>query len=471
MTISTAVSSLVAILRLSILTRFLDKSDFGIVAVVSFILGLTSMFSDMGFSTVILHKQDIDRKQFSSLFWIQMFVYCLLYLMVVSLTYPIATFYNEPLLHTLLPLALLDLLFLGVGRMYETVLQKNFQFKIIAVRNIISCIVSLLLAIIMAVMGFGVYTLVISTLFATIFLACWNFIVGQKHIKLMWYCEVKNNIPLFKIGLYQTGTQIVDYFCTKLDVLIIGKLLGMEVLGVYNLSKEFIFKILSMIFSIGNRVLSPAFAKIQNNLERLRNAYCNSLQLLTSITFPAILAVFVLSSPLISVLYGTDYLSSAPLTSILAIAALGTAIGNPVRNIIVATGRTDLTFYYVWIRAFVTIPCVYLSALHSIQMVAYGQIVLALFDLLLQWRMEIKPTIHLGFTQMMLSLKNNAIMMVVIGVIVLLMFSYVPIGIANPLLQLIIFGIIISLLYLFMYYCFFRKDLDMIISMIKSVIK
>ena len=140
MTISTIVSSIVGILRLSILARFLDKSDFGIVAVLTLILGLTSMFSDMGFATVIMHKQNLDRRQFSSLFWIQMAVYFILYIIIICFTHPISLFYKEPILHYLIPLSLLDLLFIGIGKLYETVLQKNFQFKILAVRNILSSV-------------------------------------------------------------------------------------------------------------------------------------------------------------------------------------------------------------------------------------------------------------------------------------------------------------------------------------------
>lgn len=61
MSISTIVSSLVVVLRLSILAHFLEKSDFGIVAILTFIHGLTIMFSDMGFATVVLHKQDLKK--------------------------------------------------------------------------------------------------------------------------------------------------------------------------------------------------------------------------------------------------------------------------------------------------------------------------------------------------------------------------------------------------------------------------
>ena len=108
MSISTIVSSVVAILRLSILSHFLEKSDFGIVAILTFIHGLTIMFSDLGFATVVLHKQDLRKKEFSSLFWIQMLVFAILYLIVICFTRPISVFYSEPLLHILLPLSLVN---------------------------------------------------------------------------------------------------------------------------------------------------------------------------------------------------------------------------------------------------------------------------------------------------------------------------------------------------------------------------
>ena len=65
MSISTVTTSIVQILRLSILTRFLEKSDFGIVAIITFILGLTFTFTDLGFSSAIMYKQGLTRKEFN----------------------------------------------------------------------------------------------------------------------------------------------------------------------------------------------------------------------------------------------------------------------------------------------------------------------------------------------------------------------------------------------------------------------
>lgn len=78
-TISTLTTAVIQVLRLSILARFLDKSDFGIVAILTFVLGLTNTFADLGFSAAIMHKQELSRNEFASLYWIQMFFsyYCL----------------------------------------------------------------------------------------------------------------------------------------------------------------------------------------------------------------------------------------------------------------------------------------------------------------------------------------------------------------------------------------------------------
>lgn len=468
MTISTIVSSIVGILRLSILTRFLDKSDFGIVAVLTLILGLTSMLSDMGFATVIMHKQDMNRRQFSSLFWIQLAVYFVLYFVIICFTKPISLFYNEPLLCYLIPLSLLDLLFIGFGKLYETVLQKNFQFRIIAIRNIVSCILSLLLAILLAFMDCGVYTLVISTLFASAFLSVWNFILGQKHIKLQLCCSVKENIPLIKIGLYQTGTQIVDYLCTKLDVLIIGKFLGMEALGLYNLSKEFIFRFIQIINSIVNKVLTPAFAKIQNEKERMCMTYCYVMRSLTSLTFPVLTIVSIISVQIIEVLYGSGYKDAGLLTAILTLASVGTAVGNPVSNIIIATGRTDLTFKYVWVRSIFTIPCVYFCSLYSIEMVALGQVLLSIIDYYLQWMMEIKPSIGLSFKDLSKSFAKQGGFSLLLGVLGFTVFSRNPFLLNTAIIQVLVYGIIVGVIYLLIMYLFMNSEYSDLVKLVKK---
>ena len=72
-TASMVVRNIVQLLQIAILTRFLDKSDFGIVAIANLFIGFTSMFLDMGISVGIIHRQNITNKEYSSLFWLNIF--------------------------------------------------------------------------------------------------------------------------------------------------------------------------------------------------------------------------------------------------------------------------------------------------------------------------------------------------------------------------------------------------------------
>lgn len=100
--------------------------------------------------------------------------------------------------------------------MYETVLHKELMFRVIAVRNIVSSLLSLVLAIVLALCDYGVYSLILSILFNAILLNIWNLLIGQRRIKLKLFLSCQQVWPMMKIGFFQTGTQILDYFAAQL---------------------------------------------------------------------------------------------------------------------------------------------------------------------------------------------------------------------------------------------------------------
>ena len=457
MTVSTFSTAIVAVLRLSVLTRFLAKSDFGIVAILTFVLGLTQTFADLGFASAIMHKQGLSRKEFASLYWIQLLVFVVLYV-VISLFSPlISDFYKEPTLTYLLPLSLLDLVFYGVGRLYDTVLQKELEFKIIAIRNIVCSLISLVLAVILAVEGFGVYSLVLSTLFQTFTNNLWNAVTGQKYYKLQFVISIRESIPLIKIGIYQMGTQIVDYFSSKFDILIIGKLLGTELLGVYSLAKEFVQKVITLINSIVNRVILPFFAKAQNNNSDLCKMYCKVIQLLASVNFPISMLLCVLSVPLVVIFYGENYVEVAPIVSILAIWSLFICIGNPVGNLAIAKGRTDISFKYPLVRVLITVPIVYVSSLHSIIMVAWGQVFLGVIMFFVGYRMLIYKLIKLSLKDYVGAFSNLMIVAIVLGGVFYGITHFNLLDINNPAFQLIVYGMLLLVAYVIALLVFQRR--------------
>lgn len=456
--LSTIITTIVAILRLSILTRILDKADFGIVAILTFIVGLTQIFSDLGFSAAIMHKRDIDRESFSSLFWMQLCVFIIGYL-VISLCSPlIAEFYNEPLLTKLLPLIMIDLIFVGIGRFYETILQKDFQFKIIALRNIVIALLSLIIAVWLAISGYGVYSLVYSTIFHTGALNLYNFYVGQKHIKIRLIFSLRKAIPLMKIGLYQTLTHFIDYFASKLDILLMGKFLGMENLGIYSLAKEILVKVYTMINGIANKVLLPLYSKMQEDTKYLSKTYLNSIRLLTFVTFPILVAIAVFSEQVVDILYGEAFSVAATLIPILALSYLGACISNPVGSLTVAKGRTDTSFYYTIIRLLLTIPVVYVASSISLKCLAYGQLILTIPLFFVIYHMMIKKYLQISLCEYISSFSKNLWVVMIFGIIYSVLLHFSPFDIQNSLLYLIVYGTIAIILYLITIIFFYRKE-------------
>src|SRR5690606_38830746 len=155
-TLSTIMLTLCALLKISILARLLDKSDFGLMAIITFVMGFVDLFMDMGISIAILHKQKISKNEYSSLFWINFIFSIAVYLIILVITPFIADFYDEEILRKLIPLTGASIIIVAIGRQFKTILQKDLNFKRIAVIEIISAVISLVAAVVLAIKEFGI---------------------------------------------------------------------------------------------------------------------------------------------------------------------------------------------------------------------------------------------------------------------------------------------------------------------------
>ena len=426
MSASTAVVALFQILSLVVLTRFLTKSEFGIVAIVTMVLGIGHTMADLGFSAVDMHKSNLSENEFSSLYWIQLILFVIIYLISVVIAPLIASFYNEQSLSYLIPISLSALIFMGIGMLYNTMLQKNKELKTLAIRNIVASSSSFALAVVLAVLGFGVYSLILSTLFQTAVLHLWNFFSGIKYIKVKRYINIREVKPLIKIGLYQTGTQLIDYISSKLDIIIIGKLLGADLLGVYNLVKELVVKVYSLLNSIANKVALPFFAEMQNDYKKLGQSYNSFISKISLINFPLCVLLGSLSPYLLVCLYGDNYSDAAPVLTIMAIWGMLASVGNPINNIIVSVGRTDMSFKYVIIRLIITTPILTLAARYGLIVTALATLTCESITLIVSWYMELWKTIQLDFKSFFSSFICDLLLSIFIVILSYFCISQIP---------------------------------------------
>lgn len=418
-TVSTIVNGLTQILRLSILARFLDKSDFGIVAILTFILGLTQVFSDLGFSAAIMSEKNLNRGRFLSLFWLQLMAFVGI-MIIISLASPlIAKYYNNESLIILVPLMLSELAFAGVGKLYDTVLQKNIQFKTIAIRNIFSSLISLVLAVVLAVVGCGVYSLVFSTLLNAFIVNLWNFLAGQKTYRVQFVrINFHETTDLIKVGSFQMGTQILDYFSSKMDIIIISSFLGMSDLGIYNLAKELVLKFVLVINSIVNKVMLPVLSFSADNRSNLKRVFLSFVNKITIANAPIVGFVFLFSPFIVKFFYGKGYEDANLIVSIMAIWSLFVVLGQPNALIAISTKRTNVSFVYTIFRLLIMTIFLYVFARVSVVVASCAMLVVYFIMFFVGWYILLYKGVNIGLKDYIKAiLKPCFIVSIIVGLV------------------------------------------------------
>jgi len=400
-TIATATKTGSGLLKIAILARFLDKSDFGLMAIVLFVMGFAELFLDMGLSTAILHKQNITREQYGSLYWANFLFSLCLFAALWALAIPIANFYDEPELRTIVPIMASAIILSACGRQFRTIAEKHLEFRFIALVTIAGSILALAVATVLAVRGYGVYALVFGALTQHLVTHGTFFFRGITKIGLMIRLKVDEVKPFFRIGLYHVGGQIINYFNRDLDILIVGKLFGSEILGGYSLAKELVFRPIKVVNPILTRVASPLLAKMQHNKEELRKNYLKLVNTVATINIPIFLLTIVAAPLIVRILYGPEFLDIVTLVRILSVYVIFRSIGNPVISLIVATGRTDLNFVWNLVTLAIMPLAVFIGGQFSIEGVAISQLIAILLLFVPNWWFLIRKMIDVKLTTYM----------------------------------------------------------------------
>jgi O-antigen/teichoic acid export membrane protein len=394
--ISTIVIVIVSMIKLSILARFLDKSDFGLMALVNVVLGFMGLFMDMGLTSAILHKQNITKNQYASLYWLNMVFSIFLYIIIIGIAPFIADFYEETELSYILYIMGLSLIFSALGRQFKTIEQKELHFKFISIVDIVSQLLSLALAIVLVLNNYGVYTLIYSALFQFLISNIVFFIFGISKYGLLFHFNYQETKSFLGIGIYQVGGQMVNYFNKNLDTLIIGKFFGADILGGYNLAKQLVMKPISLINPILTKVATPVLAKLQGNITVLEENYLKFLNLGSSLSFLFFSFIIIFASPIVNILYGYEFQNIIIMVRILGVVMYFRSILNYSGSLITACGRTDLDF--IWnIITFIFIPiAIFIGAKFNIEAVGISLAIITLLLIIPFWKFVIRKMVRIN---------------------------------------------------------------------------
>lgn len=325
-----------------IFARLLSPSEFGLLGLVMVYIALSYVLVESGFTQALIRKKDADETDFNTVFYFNIFISILLYI-ILFLTVPyIATYFKQPQLVPIGRVVFLAIIFNALCLVPLTKLTKSLDFKTFAKVNIISILLSGTSGLILALMHFGVWALVAQQVLFNFFRVI-NFQIFVKwKPQLIFNFEVIKNFWHFSVNLL--GTSVLNVLFNNLYVLLLGLYYPIKQVGYYTqgnkLSETFNYAFQSIL----NSSTYPMFAKIQDDDERFRRIFREISRKISIITFPIMIVLIFVAKPFILVLLTVKFLPSVPYFQLLMLAALFAPLYSLNMSALNSRGKSRETF-------------------------------------------------------------------------------------------------------------------------------
>ena len=323
-----------------ILARLLSPDDFGLLAMATVFVNFAMIFSEMGISSALIQKQDTHDRHYYSAFWFNIVVGLCLTLFFIAVSPLIARFYKKPELVPILAVISLNFFFSSFVIIQQTILTKEMDFRKLAIRDIIAVIISGIVGVVLAYNGFGVWSLVFQSVIFTLANAVLLWTVSSWRPKFSFaMADIKD---IFHFSANLTGFNIVNYFARNIDQLLIGKFLGAQALGYYSLAYKIMLYPLQNVSQVIVKVMFPAFARMQGELEKVRIAYMRMIKAISLIVFPLMCSLFAIAPDFVHFVFGIRWTPIIILIQILSLCGLVQSISTTGGSIMLSQGRADM---------------------------------------------------------------------------------------------------------------------------------
>lgn len=326
----------------AILARLISPDDFGLLSIVTVFTAFFQLFSDMGIGVAIVQYRNLSEKDYGRLFVFSAVLAIILVALFCLSATPISLFYGDARL-VFLCYAISPAIFFNTLNMVPNGLMlKDKRFAAIALRLVVSTLISGFVAILLAVAGVGCYALTTQTVLTALIIFSWNLITRPIHHLSIHFVDSLRLV--FSYSAYQFGFSFINYFSRNLDNLVIGRLLGTVSLGYYDKAYKLTTYPMSNISSVVASVIQPYMAENQNNTDKIFDCWYKVTKLL-SLIGAFISAVFIAAAPeIVTLFYGYQWEPAIPLLQVLSISIYFQMLGNPSGAFFQSLGRTDLMF-------------------------------------------------------------------------------------------------------------------------------
>jgi len=324
---------------LMVMARLLGPQDFGLVGMVTAFTGVLSLFRDFGLSTATVQRETVTEEQLSTLFWINVAVGAVLAALAVIMAPLVVMIYHEPRLLGITMVLALGFMFNALGVQHSALLQRHLRFTALSVINVAALVVSTIVAIGMAKLGYGYWSLVgmtitlpLTTTIGVWIAAAWTPGKPRRQVGIR---------SMMRFGGTLTLNGLVVYIAYNMEKVLLGRFWGAEAIGLYGRAYQLVNMPTDNLNQSVGEVAFSALSRVQSDPPRFRNYFLKGYSLVLAMTIPITIMSACFADDLILVLLGPKWSSAVPIFRLLAPTILIFGMINPLAWLMFALGLVN----------------------------------------------------------------------------------------------------------------------------------
>lgn len=448
-----------------IITRFVTPEDYGLVAMLSIFIALSNSIIESGFSSALIQKQNRTDLDFTVVFYYNVFIAIILYVIFFFLSPHIATFYHEPRLELLTKVVCIGFVLSSFNVVPNAKLTIAIDFKSITKASLVSGLLSGFVGVYMAISGNGVWAIVSQSLLKYLI----NSVILWYFIK--WHPLLHFSMDSFK-SLYSFGSKmmfsgLLHTIYLNLYTLVIGKFINAHTVGLFNRSNSLAQYPSTNIVGIVNRVYYPALCKLQNAPTSFADFFHSYLRMACFVIFPLSTLLAALADPLIRILLTDKWTGAIIPLQIISVAYMFYPVMLINNQPLQALNHTTMFLISEIIKKIVAVILLLLSLNYGLIFLCLSILIYNILDILIIL-MFTRRVMATGYRKQVKELAPIFFCSIVSGIVVFLLVSYVQIHI----FFLLILGIIIGIVSYAMLSSLFRiQEIRVINNIIKKYVQ
>lgn len=353
-----------------VLARLLSPNEFGLLGMVTIFIAIAQVFVDSGLSQALIRKQNCTELDYNTIFWVNIIIGVVAFIVIWIMAPFIADFYEKPELINLTRVLALAIIISSLTLNQQTIITKNLDFKTLTKSSIIGTFVAGIVSIILALYGFGVWSLV------------WRVIINQavRSLILWYYNRWLPNFTYSKAVLkehFLFGSNLllismVSAVYKSFYNMIIGKNYPVSTLGYYTNAEQYSNMPATSITAITNKVSYPVLSEMQNDNIRLKKSIKKLIETVMYLSFIILFGLAAVAHPLFIIMLGVKWAPSIAYFQILCFAYAITPLHVINHNIMKIKGRSDLFLKTEIIKYLLFTPLLVLGAIYGIKVLLAG---------------------------------------------------------------------------------------------------